>query len=98
MTTPSVTNVRPAAMDSKSTSAVPTTTPAVPTTSAVSTPSAESTSSTAFCDCRDVRHDAKRAHRNARCQDTYSFLRHGAFPNLKSRPTTFGSRSEVTCI
>jgi hypothetical protein len=32
-------------------------------------------------ECRAVRHDAKRANRNARCQNTYCFLLHGAFLN-----------------
>jgi len=55
MTTPPMTNVRPATMRSKSMKAT-----AVPTTSTVTT------ASTPFCDCRDVRDHAKRANRNAR--------------------------------
>ena len=31
-------------------------------------------------DCRHVRHDAKRAHRNARCQNSNRSLLHGTFP------------------
>ena len=34
--------------------------------------------------CRNVRHDAKRANRNARCQNAYYFLLHDAFPISKS--------------
>jgi hypothetical protein len=88
MATPPMTNVRPATMGSKSmkaapavatTSAVPTTTSAMPTTSAVPT------ASTAFCDCRSVRDDAKRANRNARCQNTYCFLFHGGFAQSTSK-------------
>jgi hypothetical protein len=64
-------------MEPAETAPVPTTSAAVPT-AAPTTP----TVPTAFCDCRrDVRDDAKRAHGNARCQDTYCFLLHGAFPN-----------------
>jgi hypothetical protein len=35
-------------------------------------------------DCRNVRLDAKRANRNARCQKAYYFLLHDAFPTSKS--------------
>jgi hypothetical protein len=35
-------------------------------------------------DCRNVSHDAKRANRNARCQNAYRFLLHDAFPISKS--------------
>ena len=89
MATPPMTNVPAATMGSKSmkatatavatTSAVPTTTSAMPTTSAVPT------ASTAFCDCRSVRDDAKRANRNARCQNTYCFLFHGGFAQSTSK-------------
>jgi hypothetical protein len=35
-------------------------------------------------DCRNVRLDAKRESRNARCQNAYYFLLHDAFPTSKS--------------
>ena len=83
-----MTNVRPATMGSKSmkattsavatASAVPTTTSAMPTT-------AVPTASTAFCYCRSVRDDAKRANCNARRQNTYCFLFHGGFAQSTSK-------------
>jgi hypothetical protein len=47
---------------------------------------ATATASTATtpCDCRSVRDDAKRANRNARCQNSYCFSLHGAFPTRSS--------------
>jgi hypothetical protein len=36
-------------------------------------------------DCRSVRDDAKRANRNARCQNTYCFLFHGGFAQSTSK-------------
>jgi hypothetical protein len=47
---------------------------AVPTATATSTPTAMSG------DCRDVRHKAKRAHRNACRQNAYRSLCHGMIP------------------
>ena len=96
-----MTNVRPATMGSKSmkatapavatTSAVPTTTSAMPTTSAVPT------TSTALCDRRSVRDDAKRANRNARCQNTYCFLVHGGFAQSTSKASgSQRSRADFT--
>jgi hypothetical protein len=41
-------------------------------------------------DCRDVRHDAKRAHRNARCQNAYRSLLHGTFPTGSSKTVGVG--------
>ena len=75
MATPPMTNVRPATMGSKSMKA----------TAPVATTSATPTTSTAFCDCRSVRDDAKRANRNARCQNTYCFLFHGGFAQSTSK-------------
>ena len=83
MATPPMTNVPAATMGSKSMKA---TAPAVATASAVpTTTSAVPTASTAFCDCRSVRDDAKRANRNARCQNTYCFLFHGGFAQSTSK-------------
>jgi hypothetical protein len=44
------------------------------------------TSSVTAGDCRDVRHEAKRAHRDARCQNAYCFPLHVAFPNRSPKP------------
>ena len=76
MATPPMTNVPAATMGSKSMKA---------TATAVATTSAVPTASTAFCDCRSVRDDAKRANRNARCQNTYCFLFHGGFAQSTSK-------------
>jgi hypothetical protein len=65
--------------------------PSKPTATAVkatasTAPAVKATASTATtatpCDCRSVGDDAKRANRNARCQNTYCFLLHGAFLSL----------------
>jgi hypothetical protein len=98
--TPSMTNVSHATMGSKSmkptTSAMPSAAPATvecskPTAPAVkataATPaamSAAATSTPMSCECRDVRHEAKRAHRNTRRQNAYCLLLHDAFPSSKS--------------
>jgi hypothetical protein len=61
--------------------AVPATTstaPAVKATASTSTP-------TPFGKCRDIRHGAKRAHRNARGQNAYRSLLHGTFPTRRSK-------------
>jgi hypothetical protein len=64
-----------------------TTTPAVKATAlavkaTATTPMPAASTPTAMPgDCRDVRHDAKRAHRNACRQNAYSFPLHGAFLN-----------------
>jgi hypothetical protein len=60
---------------------------AMTTTTVTTTAMAATTTPTAMAaatpmgECRDVRHDAKRAHRNARCQNAYSFLLHGVLPD-----------------
>jgi hypothetical protein len=94
MTTPPVTNVCPATVDSKSMAAAP----AVPTTSAVPTTTAVPTASTASCDCRSVRDDAKRANRNARRQNTYCFLVHGGFPQSTSKASAARNAREPTYL
>jgi hypothetical protein len=48
----------------------------MPTPAATTAPSGE---------CRDVRHHAERANRDARYQNSYCFLPHGAFPNRTSK-------------
>ena len=87
MTTPPMTHVRPATMGSKSmvptASAMPATTTAPTVKSAAS--ATASTPSAMPGDCRDVRHDAKRAHRYACRQNAYRSLRHGAFPTRSSK-------------
>ena len=84
MATPSMTHVGPATMGGK---------PMKPTASAVkagksmkpTAPAVKATSTaTPSGKCRGFRHDAKRAHRNARRQNSYHFLLHGAFHNQKS--------------
>jgi hypothetical protein len=53
------------------------------TTTTVTTTTVTTTAmaaATPMGECRDVRHDAKRAHRNAHRQNSYCFL-HGAFLN-----------------
>ncbi len=86
----------PAVKAGKSTTAMPATTPAAPTVKpskptastptpmpAASTPTTmpATAATTPAGDCRSVRDDAKRANRNARCQNSYCFLLHGAFLN-----------------
>ena len=86
MATPPMTNVPAATMGSKSMKA----------TAPVATTSAVPTASTAFCDCRSVRHDAKRANRSARCQNTYCFLFHGGFAQSTSKaPGSQRSRADL---
>jgi len=84
MTTPTMTHVRPATMGGKpmkpAASAVKSSASAVKATASTVT----TTSSVTTRDCRDVRHEAKRAHRDARCQNAYCFPRHGAYPISKS--------------
>ena len=83
MTTPTMTHVRPATMGGKPmkpASAVKSSASAVKATASTVT----TTSSVTTRDCRDVRHEAKRAHRDARCQNAYCFPRHGAYPISKS--------------
>jgi len=46
-------------------------------------------------ECRAVRHDAKRANRNARCQNTYC-LPHEAFPTRSSKPVGGGACDHCT--
>jgi hypothetical protein len=55
-----------------------------PKPAAVSTPTpAPATTPMPTGDCRDVRDEAKRANRNARCQNTYCFLLHGALSPIE---------------
>jgi hypothetical protein len=91
MATPPMTNAtigEPASMSATTPTAMPTTTPtAMPatTTRPATTPMPAAASTTPAGDCRSVRDDAKRANRNARCQNTYCFLLHGAFPISQSK-------------
>jgi hypothetical protein len=62
--------------------------PAEPSVPATTTPTAmpattpmPAAAATPAGDCGSVRDNAKRANRNARCQNTYCFLLHGAFLN-----------------
>jgi hypothetical protein len=78
VTTPSMTH---ATMGSKS--MVPTESAMPATTTAPAVKSAASTPTAMPGDCRDVRHDAKRAHRDACRQNAYRSLLHGTFPHSK---------------
>jgi len=67
----------------KPTPAVTASTPAV--TASTAMPAATSASVAAPGDCRSVRHDAKRANRNACRQNSYRSLRHGTLPTRNSK-------------
>jgi hypothetical protein len=71
------------------------TAPAVKSTASTATPvkSTAPTSTSAFAapgDCRSVRDDAKRAHRNACRQNAYRSLLHGTFPTRSSKAVGVG--------
>ena len=66
--------------------------PSKPTTTAVK---ATASTATAPCDCRSVGDDAKRANRNARCQNTYC-LPHEAFPTRSSKTVGGGACDHCT--
>jgi hypothetical protein len=51
------------------------------------------TSSVIAGDCRDVRHDAKRAHRNACRQNAYRSLLHGTFPTESTKAVGVAARA-----
>jgi hypothetical protein len=65
--------------------AMTTTTVTTTTMAAATTPTAMA-AATPMGECRDVRHDAKRAHRNAHRQNSYCFL-HGASPIEVLKPS-----------
>jgi hypothetical protein len=86
---------KPAAMPATASTVISSskpTAPAVkPTASAVK--STAPTSASAFAapgDCRSVRDDAKRAHRNACRQNAYRSLLHGTFPTRSSKAVGVG--------
>jgi hypothetical protein len=97
VTTPPMTHVGPATMGTKSmkptasavkaaksmepTASAKSMKPTASTVKAASTPTTMPAAATPMGDCRSVRDDAKRANRNARCQNTYCFLLHGEFLN-----------------
>jgi hypothetical protein len=72
--------------------------PTVAAASATTVAAASATTATPSGECRDVRHQAERANRNARCQNSYCFLLHGAFPNrtTKSHLCSQRSRTDLT--
>jgi len=81
--TASAKSMKPTASAMKPTAS---TTPAVKPTASTA-PTVKPTASTPTAmpgDCRNVSYDAKRANRNARCQNAYRFLLHDAFPISKS--------------
>ena len=55
-----------------------------PTATTASAKSMKPAATTRPGDGSDVRHHAKRAHRNARCQNAYCFLLHDALPTWMS--------------
>jgi hypothetical protein len=64
-----------------------------PTASATTPTAAAASATTATLsgECRDIRHHAERANRNARCQNSYCFLLHGGSPiEVQKR---FGARN-----
>jgi hypothetical protein len=87
-----MTNVDHATVGSKP-AAMPATAPTVNSSKPSAAPAVEPTapavkatsiSTAAFGKCRNVCHDAKRAHRNTGRQNAYCSLRHDAFPTSKS--------------
>ena len=61
----------------------------MPAASAKSMPTASAATPSA-CKRRDVRHDAKRAHRNARRQNAYCSFAHSAIPTRSSKTVGVG--------
>jgi hypothetical protein len=59
---------------------------------AAATKSTAAAPATPSSECRDVRHHAERTNRNARCQNSYSFLFHDAFP-VRSRQKVVASNA-----
>jgi hypothetical protein len=87
----------PAHMEASAKSMEPTTSAkSMPTASAKSMPTASATMSTASaatpsaCKRRDVRHNAKRGHRNARRQNAYCSFAHSAIPTSSSKTVGVG--------
>jgi hypothetical protein len=93
VTTPPMTH---ATMGSKS--MVPTASAMPATTTAPTVKSAASTPTAMPGDCRDVRHDAKRAHRDARRQNAYRSLLHGTFPTRTSKVVGAAARATTARI
>jgi hypothetical protein len=91
---PSMTNVRkPTASAATPTVAAASTAPSVAAASTAPSVAAASASASAFAapgDCRSVRDDAKRAHRNACRQNAYRSLLHGTFPTRSSKAVGVG--------
>jgi hypothetical protein len=89
---PSMTNVgKPTASAATPTVAAASTAPSV--AAASTAPSVAAASASAFAapgDCRSVRDDAKRAHRNACRQNAYRSLLHGTFPTRSSKAVGVG--------
>ncbi len=63
------------------------------TTTAMAAATTAMAAATPMGECRDVRHDAKRAHRNAYRQNSYRFLPHGAFPTRSSKIVGVAARA-----
>jgi hypothetical protein len=80
-TTPAVKPSKPSASAVKTASTASTMKAATTTSATMPTPTTAMPG-----DCRNVRLDAKRANRNARCQNAYYFLLHDAFPNRSPKP------------
>ena len=90
--TSAVKRSKPTAPAVIATASTPTAMPTAPTSATMpataSTPTAMPPS-----DCRDVRHDAKRAHRNACRQNAYRSLLHGTFPTRSSKAVGVAARN-----
>jgi hypothetical protein len=72
-----------------------TTTAMAATTVTTTTVTTTTMPATPMGECRAVRHDAKRANRNARCQNTYC-LPYGAFPTRSSKTVGGGACDHCT--
>ena len=72
--------MKPAAAESMGSKPVKSTASSKPMSAPAAKSMTTATTATPSGKCRDVRHDAKRAHRNARRQNSYRSLLHGAFP------------------
>jgi hypothetical protein len=67
----------------------------MPTPTAKSMPTPTATTATPSGECRDVRHHAERANRNARGQNSYCFFPHGTFPTRSSKALRCSQRSRA---
>jgi hypothetical protein len=76
-------------------SAKPMPTPAAKSMPTPTATTAPSTTATLSSECRDVRHHAERANRNARGQNAYCSLLHGRFPTRSSKTVVARAATDV---